>query len=80
MFGKSWAGFNGLQVAFCQPKALKAIVSLYSTGEKEKMSPLCVLAWALRESVNEKKNGNGRERTEVESNAHVFFTSSIYKR
>ena len=44
------------------------------------MSPLCVLAWALRESVNEKKNGNGRERTEVESNAHVFFTSSIYKR
>jgi predicted acyl esterase len=33
MFGKSWGGFNGLQVAFCQPKALKAVVSIYSTGE-----------------------------------------------
>ena len=32
MFGKSWGGFNGLQVAFCQPKALKAVITLYSTG------------------------------------------------
>ena len=35
MFGKSWGGFNGLQVAFCQPPALKAVVSIYSTGEKK---------------------------------------------
>ncbi len=36
MFGKSWGGFNGLQVAFCQPQALKAVISIYSTGEKER--------------------------------------------
>jgi predicted acyl esterase len=32
MFGKSWGGFNGLQVAYCQPPALKAVISIYSTG------------------------------------------------
>jgi len=37
MFGKSWGGFNGLQVAFCQPKALKAVISIYSTGEQKRM-------------------------------------------
>ena len=34
MYGKSWGGFNGLQVAFEQPPALKAIISLFSTGKK----------------------------------------------
>jgi len=33
MFGKSWGGFNGLQVAFCRPPALKAAISIYSTGK-----------------------------------------------
>ena len=32
MYGKSWGGFNGLQVAFRQPPALAAIITLYSTG------------------------------------------------
>merc|ERR1719228_984450 len=34
MYGKSWGGFNGLQVAFCQPPALSAIISLYSTDNR----------------------------------------------
>ena len=34
MFGKSWGGFNGLQVASRQPPALKAVVSVYSTDER----------------------------------------------
>lgn len=34
MIGKSWGGFNGLQVAARQPKALKAIVSLCSTDDR----------------------------------------------
>ena len=33
MYGKSWGGFNGLQVAFEQPPALKAVISLFSTGK-----------------------------------------------
>ena len=33
MYGKSWSGFNGLQVAYEQPPALKAVISLYSTGK-----------------------------------------------
>ena len=33
MYGKSWGGFNGLQVAFEQPPALKAFISLFSTGK-----------------------------------------------
>ena len=32
MYGKSWGGFNGLQIAYCQPPALKAVISLYSLG------------------------------------------------
>ena len=34
MYGKSWGGFNGLQVAFHQPPALKAVISLYSTDNR----------------------------------------------
>ncbi len=34
MFGKSWGGFNGLQTAFLRPKALKAVISLYSTDNR----------------------------------------------
>ncbi len=34
MYGKSWGGFNGLQVAFKQPEALKAVVTLYSTDDR----------------------------------------------
>jgi len=34
MFGKSWGGFNGLQVAFERPPALKAVISLYSTDDR----------------------------------------------
>ena len=37
MYGKSWGGFNGLQVAFEQPPALKAVVSLFSTGKKARL-------------------------------------------
>ena len=33
MYGYSWGGSNGLQVAFLQPPALKAVISLNSTGE-----------------------------------------------
>ena len=34
MYGKSWGGFNGLQLAFLQPPALKAVISLYSTDNR----------------------------------------------
>ena len=34
MYGKSWGGFNGLQLAYKQPKALKTIISLYSTDDR----------------------------------------------
>ena len=34
MYGKSWGGFNGLQVAYLQPPALKAVISLYSTDDR----------------------------------------------
>ena len=34
MFGKSWGGFNGLQVAARQPSALKAVISAYSTDDR----------------------------------------------
>ena len=34
MYGKSWGGFNGLQLAYCQPPALKAVISLYSTDNR----------------------------------------------
>jgi uncharacterized protein len=34
MFGKSWGGFNGLQVAARRPPALKAVVSAYSTDDR----------------------------------------------
>ena len=34
MFGKSWGGFNGLQVAAQRPPALKAVVSAYSTDDR----------------------------------------------
>ncbi len=34
VYGKSWGGFNGLQLAYCQPKGLKAVISLYSTGKR----------------------------------------------
>jgi putative CocE/NonD family hydrolase len=34
MFGKSWGGFNALQVAALRPPALKAIITLYSTDDR----------------------------------------------
>jgi len=34
MFGKSWGGFNGLQVAAHRPPALKAVVSCYTTDDR----------------------------------------------
>ena len=34
MMGKSWGGFNGLQVAARRPPALKAIVTVYSTDDR----------------------------------------------
>ena len=34
MFGKSWGGFNALQVAARRPPALKAIISLCSTDDR----------------------------------------------
>lgn len=34
MFGKSWGGFNGLQVAARRPAALEAVISLYSTDDR----------------------------------------------
>ncbi len=34
MYGKSWGGFNGLQVASLRPPALAAVVSLYSTDNR----------------------------------------------
>lgn len=34
MIGKSWGGFNGLQVAARQPEALKTIITLYSTDDR----------------------------------------------
>ena len=33
MYGKSWSGSNVLQVAYEQPPALKAVISLYSSGK-----------------------------------------------
>ena len=34
MMGKSWGGFNGLQVAARQPPALKCIITVYSTVDR----------------------------------------------
>ena len=34
MYGKSWGGFNGLQLAYKQPEALRAVISLYSTDNR----------------------------------------------
>ena len=34
MIGKSWGGFNGLQIAARRPEALKAIVTAYSTDDR----------------------------------------------
>ena len=34
MYGKSWGGFNGLQVAYRQPEELKAVISIYSTDDR----------------------------------------------
>ena len=34
MFGKSWGGFNSLQVAARRPPALKAIITVYSTDDR----------------------------------------------
>ena len=34
MYGKSWGGFNGLQVAFNKPPSLSAVISLYSTDDR----------------------------------------------
>ena len=34
MYGKSWGGFNGLQVAARQPPGLAAVISLYSTDDR----------------------------------------------
>ena len=34
MFGKSWGGFNGLQIASMNPEGLKAIISVYSTDDR----------------------------------------------
>ncbi|TSB46588.1 CocE/NonD family hydrolase [Alkalicoccobacillus porphyridii] len=34
MIGKSWGGFNGLQVAYHQPKQLKAVITLCSTDDR----------------------------------------------
>ena len=34
MIGRSWGGFNGLQVAARRPPALKAIVTVYSTDDR----------------------------------------------
>src|SRR5699024_11474089 len=34
MIGKSWGGFNGLQIAARQHPALKAIISLCSTDDR----------------------------------------------
>ena len=36
MYGKSWGGFNGLQMASLRPPELKSIVSLYSTSVTSK--------------------------------------------
>jgi putative CocE/NonD family hydrolase len=34
MMGISWGGFNGLQVAWCQPDALKAVITICSTDDR----------------------------------------------
>lgn len=34
MFGKSWGGFNGLQIAARRPPQLKAIITIYSTDDR----------------------------------------------
>ena len=34
MYGKSWGGFNGLQMAYLNPPQLKAVISLYSLHDR----------------------------------------------
>mmetsp|Transcript_15137 Transcript_15137/g.24595 ORF Transcript_15137/g.24595 Transcript_15137/m.24595 type:complete len:726 (+) Transcript_15137:171-2348(+) len=34
MYGKSWGGFNGLQMAALNPPALKGVISAYSTDDR----------------------------------------------
>ena len=59
MYGKSWGGFNGLQVAFRQPPALAAIISLYSTGRTQYF-PFFVLTLSLVKTTGLKTTFTGR--------------------
>ncbi|CAB4068485.1 unnamed protein product [Lepeophtheirus salmonis] len=34
MYGKSWGGFNGLQIAFREPSGLASVISIYSTDNR----------------------------------------------
>jgi predicted acyl esterase len=34
MIGKSWGGFNGLQIASMNPEGLKGVISVYSTDDR----------------------------------------------
>ena len=43
MYGKSWGGFNGLQVAARQPPGLATIISLYSTDDRMEEDIHCTM-------------------------------------
>src|SRR5271170_4982180 len=51
MIGKSWGGFNGLQVAALRPSELAAVISVASTDDRyaDDVHYMggCVLAWAM---------------------------------
>ena len=51
MIGKSWGGFNGLQVAALRPPELAAVISVASTDDRyaDDVHYMggCVLAWAM---------------------------------
>ena len=51
MYGKSWGGANGLQMAFLDPPQMKAVISLYSFHDRYALDTHhdggCVLGDAL---------------------------------
>ncbi len=42
LYGKSWGGFNGLQVAALRPIHLAAVISLYSTDDRYVCRNVCM--------------------------------------
>ena len=51
MIGISWGGFNGLQIAARRPEALKAVITICSTGLKWMSSKMMAGIFWMRSRV-----------------------------